>query len=450
MSGMSPPNSYALACGVGGLIFALLATATMSSLISPAAVAVLLAAPLFAWALFRHPVTALGLLLAFMPFDYMAIELGKFFGLPAMTLVSACTKEIPLLLLLAVLWRRNGYRPAAPDWLLLAFFGLAGLRTLFDGTLTGFAADLSFLLAYAVGAVTVLSPKQERLWAGAAVWIAAILSGMGLIEVFLLGEGPRTLLYLATDSQTEGGQLTASFHAIGFTGLREAATMVGPNYFGALCMIALILWWVYSRNPLPGAMIAIGLICSLTRAAWLGAALAIALLACLMGQKKRLLPVGLLGLGLFAISVPLLGLDDYLLFNRTSQDESADSHRDMIVDGALYAVAHPWGAGNRKLSPLALQDDVNARVFETTYPNLAAEYGIPAALCFVAALIGGLRQLWRCPSRLGYAALGILAGLMVIMIFTLPMTDRRLNAWAWFPIGLALRTATRPAAAEGA
>jgi len=146
--------------------------------------------------------------------------------------------------------------------------------------------DFAFIISYFVGRVTVLSTKQEQLWARCAVWIVGILSVLGLAEVFIFGEGPRTLLYLAIDSETEGGQLTASFHATGFTGLREAATMVGPNGFGALCMVALVLWWVYCRNPLPAAMIAVGLICSVTRAAWLGTAAAIPLLAVIMQQRR--------------------------------------------------------------------------------------------------------------------------------------------------------------------
>jgi hypothetical protein len=447
---LSPSNPYTLACRIGAVAFAVALLWASSFLLPPSAVVGCLGAATYLWLLFRHPVKALGLLLAFMPFDYLAIALGKFYGLPQMTLVSACTKEVPLLCLLAILARRNGFRPALPDWCLLAFFLMAAMRTLFDGSFTGLAADFSFLIAYAVGAVTVLRPEQEKRWARAAVWIAAVLSVAGMVEVFVLGEGPRTLLYVATDSETDGGQLTASFHAIGFTGLREAATMVGPNYFGALCMVALILWWVYCRNPLPAAMIMSGLIFSVTRSAWLGAAAALLLLAWRTGQAKRLVLFSALALSLFALSVPLLGLEDYVRFNRTSQDDSADSHQAVMGEAVRYALAHPLGSGNGKLSPLALKADRNALAFETTYPNFAAEYGMAAPVCFVGALLAAAKRFWRMPGNLGYAALGILVGIAIIMIFTLPLIDRRLAFWIWFPLGLAVRQSatTRNTASE--
>src|SRR6267142_1704419 len=259
------------------------------------------------WLVLRFPMTLLGLVLGFMPFDFMAIALGKFVGLPHMTLVSVFDKEVMLLLVGILLWRRNGFKASTPDWFILACFVLALTRTLLGGSLANFAEELGFILPYVVGRVAILTVKQEHLWARCAVWIAAVLSIAGLAEVFIFGETPRTLLYMTLGEE----QLPVSFHATGFTGVRESATMLGPNGFGALCMIALVLWWVYCRNPLPAAMIAVGLVCSLTRAAWVGAAVAIALLAVMMHQKKRFALYSTFALGLFAMSIPVLGLSDY-------------------------------------------------------------------------------------------------------------------------------------------
>ena len=132
--------------------------------------------------------------------------------------------------------------------------------------------------------------------------------------------------------------MTSSFHGTGFSGLREAATMVGPNGFGALCVIALIVWWVYCRNPLPAGMIAIGLICSLTRSAWLGAAGAIPVLAVVMGQKKRLSLYAALALALFVASIPVLDLSDYLFStkNRTGSVRGESSARDCSRSGVCH------------------------------------------------------------------------------------------------------------------
>lgn len=215
--------------------------------------------------------------------------------------------------------------------------------------------------------------------------------------------------------------------------------MIGPNGFGALCMVVLIIWWVYRCNPLPAFMTAVGLVCSVTRSAWIGAAAAILLLAIRLGQTKRFFLYTALALSLFVAAIPVLGLSDYVYMNKTGQDVSAEGHKEQIVDGLKYAADHPLGAGNGKLSPTVFKQEGNTTLFETTYPYVAAAYGIAVALCLVGFLATTLYRLWRLRSPLGHAALGILVGMSVVMIFTLPLIDRRLGCWAWFPIGLAVR-----------
>jgi hypothetical protein len=391
------------------------------------------------WMVFRWPMIALGLVLAFMPIDFMAIALGKFFGFPHMTVVSVCDKEVPLLLLAVILWKRNGFQPAAADWFLLASLAIAAVRTVLGGTVVGLWLDFNFVIPYLVGRMTVLTEAQEQMWARCAVWIMGVLSVLGLIEVFIIGEVPRTLLYAAIGSEGTDEGLSASFHAAGFTGLREAATTVGPNGFGAFCMIALILWWVYCRNPLPASMVAVGLVCSLTRSAWVGTAAAIPFLAILMKQNKRFFLYATVGLSLFVASIPILGLADFITNNRTGQEESAESHQEKILGGLQFVVEHPLGAGNEKLSPG--QGEVNnVGAFETTYPQLAAEYGIAVVLLFAGFLFSALRSVWQEKNRLGHAAAGILVSMSMVMVVTLPLNDRRLACWALFPIGLAIRS----------
>jgi len=439
MNGYSLENPFSRSFIISGGIFILIVAASLSFVVSPLTVLLPFAGAGLLWVVFHYPIATLGAVLAFIPVDYMAIELGKFFGLPYMTVVSVCDKEVPLLLLAFILGWRNGFKPFAPDWFLLACFTMAVVHTVFDGTLVGLWGDFNFILPYFVGRVTLLTQKQELLWAKCAVWIAAVLSLLGLVEVFILGETPRTLLYLATGGEADAGGLSGAFHGTGFTGLREAATMVGPPSFGALCMVALIIWWVYCRNPLPAGMIAVGLICSVTRSAWLGTVVAISVLAFTMDQKKRLFLYAALALALFAASIPVLGLSDYLLSTKTGQDTSAESHRHDILAGLQYASDHPFGSGNSKLSPTTFRQDSNATVFETTYPQLAAEYGIVAALFFVAFWFSALYVAWRKHSELGYVAAGILVGTGLVMVVTLPFADRRLACWALLPIGLAVR-----------
>jgi len=141
------------------------------------------------WMVFTHPVGILGIVLAFMPFDFMVIALGKFFGLPHMTLISACDKEVVLLLLAFVLWRRNGFQLVVPDLFLLACFMLASIRTAFDGTLFGLVTDFAFVIPYFVGRMTVLATEQEQLWARCAVWIVGICPCLGWPKSSFLERG---------------------------------------------------------------------------------------------------------------------------------------------------------------------------------------------------------------------------------------------------------------------
>jgi O-antigen ligase/polysaccharide polymerase Wzy-like membrane protein len=438
MNGQLLENPYAVASRSSIVICVLILSALLSVFVSPVIVAISLCAPVLAWLVFQRPTSVLGIFLALMPFEALAILVGRFFDLPLITVVSK-SKEPLLLLLVLILWWRNGFRPAAPDWFLAGLLALAGIHKLLGGSFMALQDDFSFVLPYAAGRVAILTVQQEHLWARCAVWIAAIVSALGMIEVFFLGEGPRTLLYSAL-ADVDLGLLWAPFHAGGFSGLREASTMIGPPTFAALCMIALIIWWVYCRNPIPASAIAAGLICSVTRAAWLGTAAAISLVAIMLGQQKRLLLYASLAVALFAAAIPVLGLSDYLFLTKTRQDDSAQGHEESILSGVAFIADHPLGAGPGSVGPRAFVNDANALSMESTYLLFAAQYGIIAALCFLGFLLSGFRLAWRNQSQLGLVAIGILVGLGLAMIVFHMHNDFRLECWAWFPVGLSIRT----------
>jgi len=388
------------------------------------------------WLIFSRPVSVLGAVLAIMPFHFLPILLGQFFGVPHITLVSACSKEVPLFLLLYVLWRQNGFRVAPPDLFLLACVALAVLRTGLGGDRAGLWLDFEFILAYALGRVTILSRRQEQLWAKRAVWIASIVSLLGLIEVFLVGDSPRRLLYFAVTGDKE---LPGSFSATGFAGLREASTMIGPPSLGALCMVALIVWWVYMRNPVPAAIATAGLVSALTRSAWIGAAAGMLILAYRLGQERRLLAYSSIVVVAFIASIPVLGIRDFLSFNRSGLDESASAHEESELRGMRYVADHPFGTGAGSVGPVALAKADNAVVTENTYLAIAAEYGFPVSLCFLGFLYSGLRLSWTTQSQLAHLSVGILVAFSLMMTVLLVHEDFRLGCWVWFPVGLFIR-----------
>jgi hypothetical protein len=49
-------------------------------------------------------------------------------------------------------------------------------------------------------------------------------------------------------------------------------------------------------------------------------------------------------------------------------------------------------------------------------------------------------MVWRARTQLGYAAVGILLGFGVVMMFAPLHLDFPLAVWIWFPVGLAVRS----------
>jgi hypothetical protein len=389
-----------------------------------------------------HPSFALGATLAFIPMFPLTLYIARFFGPHFLmsNVAVGCDRAI-LLFLVCILWWRNGIKLTEPDWFLLACLGIAVARLIFGGSLLPVVADFSFIIAYAAGRVTVLTPTQEASWAKRAVWIAAVSSIVGMGEIFILGETPRTILYLAvTNGTTENGELNGTFRASGFTGFRESGIMSGPIPFASLCMVALILCWVYRHKLLPAGMIFAGLICSVTRSGWLGTAVAIPFLAVVMGQRKRLLPYAAVGLVFFLAAIPVLGLGDYILATKTGQEGSALDHKASLVEGLGYVIAHPLGSGPGNVGMYSTKENDNGVFFESTYLTLAGEYGIAASLCFVGFLFSAARVAWRQRTQLGYAAVGTVVGFGAVMVVVALHTDFGLASWLWFPVGLAVRS----------
>ena len=433
----------ALAFGISAILFVFIGALLLGVLGVPlTAFALLLGTAALLWVGFRYPTTSLGVALAFMPLYPMAILLARFFGPPYMMsdALKACDRII-ILLLTCILWWRNRIVLKAPDWFLLACLGLAFIRLAFGGTLLPLLNDFDLIIAYAAGRVTLLTASQEQSWAKRAVWIVAVLSVLGMVEVFVIGEAPRTILYLSVaEGATEEQSLNAVFRAEGFTGLRESATMFGPLQFASLCMVALIVWWVYRRNPLPGIAIAAGLICTVTRSAWLGTSLAFPVLAVVMHQKKRFLLYAGMVLALFIALIPVVGLGDYLFATKKGQDPSAQGHQESLLMGMEYALNHPFGSGPGNAGMYDFKRNGNAVWIENTFLTLAAEYGIPTTLSFVGFLASALWMIRRRRTQLAYTAVGILVGFSAVMMVA-PLHDVfSLATWVWFPVGLAIRS----------
>lgn len=410
---------------------------------SPVPLLLAIGVGLLIWQAYKHTVGCVGSFLAFMPFFPVAFMLAEFVGPSYIAKMEGIDRAVLLLLTFFLLLQR-GIRLVLPDWLLLIAFGIALMRLPLDGSPLALAADFGFIIPYFAGRMVDLNPEQQAKWARRATWLLAISSVLGLVEVLGIGEGPRTLLYLAVAPQftDEGGGLNAAFHAHGYPLLREAAFMQGALQFAPLCMVALIIWWVYSRKPLPGSMIVIGLIATVTRSAWVGAAMALAVLSLAMGQKKRLIGYGMLLLVLFASLIPILGLQDYLSENKQGEDPSAGLHQTSMMTGIIEVASHPLGEGSANIGRQAMKDNESATYFECAYLTLAGGYGIPVVACILGFMFSAFHRSWRMRSKLGFAAMGILAGFGTALIFVSAHDVFPLAAWVWIPVGQAVKAST--------
>src|SRR5260370_2934404 len=182
-------NPYRSALVIGCVASLLLFAALLRLFgVSPAAPALVLVLAALLWAAFRHPIFYLGVLLAFIPMDPLALLLARFFG--ASFLMSDMVKAFDRMLFLPplfILWWRNGIKLRAPDWFLLACLGLAVVRFIFGGELVPLIYDFDFMIAYVAGRVAVLTASQQETWARRAVWIVAVLAVAGMVEVFIIG-----------------------------------------------------------------------------------------------------------------------------------------------------------------------------------------------------------------------------------------------------------------------
>ncbi|HUK46111.1 MAG TPA: O-antigen ligase family protein [Terriglobales bacterium] len=427
-------SGIACTCAFAGVLSALGVSLVFLGLVALAVFLLVLA--------YRYPLTGMGGYLAFMPVYTLAFLIAKFLGPSYIGSLEGVDRVI-LLLFVFILWRKNGVRPVAPDWFLLGAFLFAATKLAGGGNLIALFRDFNFIIAYAAGRVAILSAGREATWAKRAVWIVAVLAVVGMFEVFIVGEAPRTLLYLAVAPEgTDHGALNAAFHGDMYTGLRESSTMFGPLQFAPLCMVALIVWWVYSRRLIPGTMIAAGLICSVTRSAWVGTAGAISILCALMGETKRLLQFATLILALFIAAIPILGLTDYLTATKTGEDPSAESHQESLVDGLTFVLQHPFGVGLGDTEHLTAEGERDAYSVESTYLTVAGRYGLLMLFCFVGFLISTVRLLWPKRTRLAYVAIGVVVGFGTVMMFASLHDVFPLACWLWFPVGLAVRSAS--------
>jgi hypothetical protein len=414
-----------------GLAFALTGS------ILPAAAILAVSAAGAAWQLSTR--TSVGIFLMLMPLQWLVIAVLQFAGVAQYQAISGM-KEV--ILVAATLWflsRSSRLRLTIPDAVLVSVLTLAIFEQIFHTDIKGLRDDWEWTIVYLLGRVLVLRPSTQALWAKAAVWMAAVLSLIGIWEVEYLGSAPRLLLLRTAYGDT---RLPSAFTATGYSGLRAASTMASPLIFSGLCVVALVLWWIYMKNPIPAIIIGTGLTFTLTRSAFVAALVAVVVAGIRRREKIRLSALAaVVAVGL-AIAIPTLDLSHFL--NATlnfGADTSTLGHQTSIVHGFEVMLDHPLGIGAGTVGPRQVEKSSDALSIESSLLTIAIEYGIAGGALYAAFLIACLWSMWRLQEPVGYAGFSILLGYFLLLCVGPLHFDIPLGCWVWFAVGMAITRA---------
>jgi glycosyltransferase involved in cell wall biosynthesis len=166
------------------------------------------------------------------------------------------------------------------------------------------------------------------------------------------------------------------------------------------------------------ALLAVGLVATLSRQAWLGALVGLVLLFRERGRVRALVTVVCLALVVALLPIPDGSgrtFGDYLLSSGDTQTKSTAQRIGLWQQAIDATERNPvLGVGPGLVS--TLNPDTTNKVFyaHNAVLDAAVETGIPGAIAFVALLLGGLALAWRNRSRV---ALGLIAAYAVANMF---------------------------------
>jgi O-antigen ligase/polysaccharide polymerase Wzy-like membrane protein len=429
----------------------------------------------------RRPIVALYVFIVGLALHNAAMDALYGAGVRGHTLTAIqAWKDVLLLVALARVGfdalraRRLPFRPVLPDALALAFAAIVVLyalipQHLLDGAATHKAIayalrhDLTGVGAYFLGrSVPTPLARTGRL----VLAVAAAVAAWGLIDVYAIH------LNWWRHNGTVGyfrNQLGYPYGP-GLSGLPEnfvynngneheltrrlVSTFLSPLGAGYLCLVAVLLaprrrWTV----PLV-AVIAAGLLWTHTRAAVVGLAVGLAIVAVV---SRRWWPLAA-GIAALAIGFAFLSVFPHVgpraqfttaelrvqrahaaATGRTTLEPSAESHLSNLRQGIRTVIRHPWGYGLGNAGEVAFRDHVPLKAGESNYTELGVETGLLGALLFVAwnlALLVGLVRVRRAALA---AALGA-------VLFVAVQTDAYGIPWLayclWWLAGAGLRNGT--------
>ncbi|HSH31383.1 MAG TPA: O-antigen ligase family protein [Candidatus Saccharimonadales bacterium] len=400
-------------------------------------------------------------LVAVMPFHaFLVVWFGTLLGQQALW---QAWKEVLILAMLVTLLAvprrypellRIARRPL--NLVVLAYMILSLLVSLAGGGVTtaafwfGVKTNLVFLGLFLL-AQTVASARLERCLSRIIIITAIIVSGFGFLQVVALP--PDWLANFGYGSDT-----IEPFRLVdpAVPAIRILSTLGGPNQLGSFLLlpIGLLVWLILRRRQwiliVPLALSLFTLFHSYARAAWIGAAVAVAIVMLVSLPRKLALGLAAVGLllgivgGRFALSQidQRSQLQFYLLHGQVLDGEvrgSDDGRLEALTQGLEEAKQHPLGEGLGSAGPASFRSD-KALVTENYYLQLAIEAGLTGLALFIGLSALLARELWRRrhSSDLAVPLLGALAGISLINLVLHGWTDSSTALVFWATAGVAV------------
>lgn len=318
----------------------------------------------------------------------------------------------------------------------------------------GLIINLRFLAFFLVTwALTLRTAKLRRNWQWLVLWPAGAVVIFGLLQVLVLpndfmshfGYGDGTIPVIETVNNN-------------IDYIRAISTLRGANPLGAYLLIPISLTTVLllksERNWRQGLLLAGSLLLlffTYSRSAWVGAALAIAviLLVSLKTRKAQYTAlVGALGCVLVFAVVSLAFHDNarYQNFvfhtesNSTIEETSNDGHSSALRSGLSDIGNEPLGMGVGVAGPASVHNANHpVKIAENYFVQIGQELGVIGLSLFVLINVGVGYLLWlRREDTLAFSLFASLIGLTFINLLSHAWTDDTLAYVWWGLAGIAM------------
>jgi hypothetical protein len=291
--------------------------------------------------------------------------------------------------------------------------------------LAGLAIDLRYIVFFGLVYIALkLYPHYAKIFIKIGIAGALVVLVFAILQVFIL---PHDILkYLGYNINTIAPYLTVDLNP---DYIRINSTLRGPNPVGAFAVITLAitaaaivknkirragwpiiitsilavgglvaLWYSYSRSALVAAVVAVGLVLTLTVAR----------------RLPRLAWIGVVTVIFASIGGVIASRDTPFVSNvilHVNQDGgsaniSNDGHIDSLQHGTQLLLIQPFGAGIGSAGSASLLGD-KALIIENQYLFIAHEAGWLGLILFVSIFVAILIKLWQ--QRSNWLALGVFA-----------------------------------------